>query len=219
MVAAAGTATGFAAGALASIGTADVLPLPLSAAVGQSPASRINGQNVPLLQVAAGGGLAAATGCMTGAGAGDTGCATGTGIAAGSLAAAGTAGVLPLLLSAAVGQSPAARMNGQNVPFVQLAAVDGLTAATGCAGGGAVAAETGTAAGVLAAVGNVDIFPLPASAAVGQSPSSRTNGHKMPLWHSAVFACAIWTGTTSTGPSAFVSAIRIGTAATGASAA
>ena len=173
------TETGIAAGSLAAAGPTGVLPLLFSAAVGQSPDARMNGQNVPFVQLAAVDGPATAAACTGGAGGG--GGATEAGIAAGSLAAAGTAGVLPLLLSAAVGQSPAARMNGQNVPFVQLATVDGLTAATGCAGGGAVAAETGIAAGVLAAVGTVDVFPLPASAAVGQSPSSRTNGHNMPL--------------------------------------
>lgn len=174
-----GMETGIGAGSLAAVGTAGVLPLLLSAPVGQSPAARMNGQNVPLVQVATADEPATAAACTGGAGGG--GGATEAGIAAGSLAAVGTAGVLPLLLSAAVGQSPAPRMNGQNAPFVQLAAVDGLAAAIGCAGGGADAAETGIAAGVLAAVGTVDVFPLPASAAVGQSPSSRTNGHNMPL--------------------------------------
>ena len=36
----------------------------------------------------------------------------------------------------------------------------------------------------IRATGGADVLPFAASAAVGQSPSSRTNGHKIPLWHS-----------------------------------
>ena len=100
-------------------------------------------------------------------------------------------------------------MNGQNVPFVQVVALGGLAAAmaAGAACCGPIA--TGTGAGTLLLVsvtqvsltigqsqlllhvcaaaalnrptGGADVLPLAASAAVGQSPSSRTNGHKIPL--------------------------------------
>lgn len=215
-----GCTTGVAAGVPAAPGTADAWPLAFSAAVEQSPDSRINGQNVPLVQVIAAGGVATAIACVTGAG--GRGGATETGIAAGALAATGATDVLPLFFSAAVGQSPASRMNGHNVPLVQVLALDGLAPATSvivAPGTGAVWAllfsvtqvsltighsqllvhdcaavvapdwPTAIPAGVLVVTGTADVWPFPASAVVGQSPLSRTNGHRMPLRHSAVAAC------------------------------
>jgi hypothetical protein len=181
--------------------------LTFSAAVGQSPDSRMNGQNVPLEQVTAGGGPAVATACMTGAG--DAGVGAEAAITAGSLAATAAAIVLPLPFSAAVAQSPDSRTNGQNVPLVQVVAFDGGAAATAAGAACCGLIATGTGAGMLLlvsvtqvsltigqsqlrlhvcadgalnrAMGVADVFPLAASAAVGQSPSSRTNGHKIPL--------------------------------------
>lgn len=172
-------AAGIATASVAALGAAGVVPLALSAAVAQSPDARMNGQNVPFVQPAGVDGFATTAGCIAGAGGG--GGATAAGIATASVAALGAAGVMPLALPAAVGQSPDSRINGQNVPLVQAASVAGLTVATGCTSGDVDAAEAGVAASVLSATGTVDVVPLPDSAAVGQSAASRTNGHKMPL--------------------------------------
>jgi hypothetical protein len=160
----AGAETGCAAGAALAGGGAAATTFPLSAAVGQSPTSRTNGQNMLLPQLA--GALDAATGSGAGA---ETGCTAGDGFTG----AGEVATILPL--SAAVGQSPASRTNGQNMLLPQLAGA--LDAATGSGAG----AETGCTAGAgFTGAGEVATI-LPLSAAVGQSPASRTNGQNMLL--------------------------------------
>ena len=76
----AGAEAAITAGSLAATAAAGALPPPFSAAVPQSPDSRMNGQKMPFVQPAATGPPAATTGCVTGAGAE-------AGITAGSLAA------------------------------------------------------------------------------------------------------------------------------------